>query len=504
MKSLTIGLRALSHPLTLLSISVLLLNDHLLKAASPNVLTGKLSDFAGLFFFPFLLIALLSLPLERFRLQPRHIAALAFGGTAIGFSLIKTTFWANILMVSGMEKLLGLPVQIIQDPTDLIALVVLWPAWLLWKRMEQLQSRQSAGKLAYFIMGLASIASVASAVCHYSYNIERLVSHGNDIYAASREIYAAPKEYVFVRSQDGGQSWDPLSSSEDLPPQVLKTFEQDLDLPKVLCAPENPQMCYRVAGKEMVEASNDGGESWQIVWEIPAGRRQYMQRVKNLPGPPNCGSVLNIGPHDIAILAYGNTHIAVVAMGTQGVVVRSPDGIWQRFSVINATPIPYQADNIIDAMSPFPFPLEFGLLFAGSILVLLGFNIWGLIRGFKIQRSWPTLALGGCILFATAYSIYLTMRYGELYYPLMHFAAAILLTIIWIVISLVRKPKEVRKIGGISFLIAAGAFMFGWLPFALWALGVIPHYWIALVISICLVILTIGLGRQRMIRILHS
>ncbi len=199
MKSLTIGLRALSHPLTLLSIGVLLLNDHLLKAASPNVLTGKLSDFAGLFFFPFLLIALLSLPLERFRLQPRHIAALAFGGTAIGFSLIKTTAGANTFAVSGMDRLLGLPVQIIQDPTDLIALVLLWPAWLLWKRMEQLQSRQSPGKMPYFVLGLALIASVASAACPPDFEVERLITHGGDIYAASQG-------YVFAKSEATWQS----------------------------------------------------------------------------------------------------------------------------------------------------------------------------------------------------------------------------------------------------------------------------------------------------------
>jgi hypothetical protein len=280
------------HPLTLLNIGVLLLNDHLLKVLSPSWLTGKLSDFAGLFFFPIVFIVLLSLLLERFRLQPDHIAALAFGITAIGFSLIKTTIGANTLLVSGMERLLGLPVQIIQDPTDLIALVALWLAWLLWRHVKQHQTYLSPGKMAYFVLGLASIASVASGVCHYDYNIERLASHGSDIYAASRQIGATRQAYVYVRSQDGGRSWDPLASEEppyaveDPPQEVLRAFEQDLELPKILCAPENPQTCYRVTGEEIIEASSDGGDSWHIVWEIPPGRREYMQRVKNIPGFP--------------------------------------------------------------------------------------------------------------------------------------------------------------------------------------------------------------------------
>jgi hypothetical protein len=92
MSTLSISLRALHHPITILSIGVLLLNDHILKTLSPNAVTGKLSDFAGLFFFPFLLTTFLSLPLERLRLSSRLIAAFAFSSTAIWFSLIKTTF----------------------------------------------------------------------------------------------------------------------------------------------------------------------------------------------------------------------------------------------------------------------------------------------------------------------------------------------------------------------------------------------------------------------------
>jgi len=56
-----IGLTALGHPITLASVALLILNDHVLKRSVPSALTGKLSDFAGLFFFPYLVIALASL-----------------------------------------------------------------------------------------------------------------------------------------------------------------------------------------------------------------------------------------------------------------------------------------------------------------------------------------------------------------------------------------------------------------------------------------------------------
>ncbi len=36
-----------------MAIVVTAINDHFLKAACPGALTGKISDFGGLFFFPF-------------------------------------------------------------------------------------------------------------------------------------------------------------------------------------------------------------------------------------------------------------------------------------------------------------------------------------------------------------------------------------------------------------------------------------------------------------------
>ena len=59
---LRVSMHALVQPLTLASVALLLLNDHILKWLIPSWLTGKLSDFAGLFFFPYLVLAFASLP----------------------------------------------------------------------------------------------------------------------------------------------------------------------------------------------------------------------------------------------------------------------------------------------------------------------------------------------------------------------------------------------------------------------------------------------------------
>ncbi|MBM4364401.1 MAG: hypothetical protein FJ104_17115 [Deltaproteobacteria bacterium] len=48
----------LLHPAMLLAVGVLVINDHLLKATFPGWTTGKLSDAAGMVFFPALLVSL--------------------------------------------------------------------------------------------------------------------------------------------------------------------------------------------------------------------------------------------------------------------------------------------------------------------------------------------------------------------------------------------------------------------------------------------------------------
>ncbi len=99
----------------LLAILVTALNDHVFKAAFPGFVTGKISDFSGLFFFPFLITALIGIR------RVAWAAAIA----ALGFAVVKLTGvrWG--------------PIRIVADPTDLAALVslpfaVLYARWR-WK-----------------------------------------------------------------------------------------------------------------------------------------------------------------------------------------------------------------------------------------------------------------------------------------------------------------------------------------------------------------------------------
>jgi hypothetical protein len=106
----------LLHPVALLAIAVLVVNDHVLKAAWPGVITGKLSDFAGLVFFPLLVAA----PWRR-----QRAVDLACALTGLGFALVKLWEPATSLCEHVLGIPYGEPVAIVRDATDLLALPML-------------------------------------------------------------------------------------------------------------------------------------------------------------------------------------------------------------------------------------------------------------------------------------------------------------------------------------------------------------------------------------------
>src|SRR5688500_10373892 len=119
----------LLHPIALAAIALLVINDHVLKDAYPSWLTGKLSDVAGMVFFPLLAAALLApiVRIDRDRLLTACVIA-----TGVGFAAIKLWEPATVVCehVLGFLQLSPGPVQIVRDPTDLLALVALaFPLW---------------------------------------------------------------------------------------------------------------------------------------------------------------------------------------------------------------------------------------------------------------------------------------------------------------------------------------------------------------------------------------
>ena len=94
------------------------LNDHLFKYQWPGAVTGKLSDFAGMIFFPLIV---------EYIVRSRRTAVALTGAV---FFLVKATPWGALAWNALFTWIyqLGMPgaqARLLQDPSDLIALSAL-------------------------------------------------------------------------------------------------------------------------------------------------------------------------------------------------------------------------------------------------------------------------------------------------------------------------------------------------------------------------------------------
>jgi len=138
----------LLHPVVVGAILVLLVNDQILKRAWPGVVTGKLSDVAGLVFAPLFVVAVaevIASALGRWRAPSRRWLTLAVAAVGLGFAAVKLVpaaegLWEASLgivqwPVSAIGDLLAgravppiRPVVATPDATDLVAIPAVWLA----------------------------------------------------------------------------------------------------------------------------------------------------------------------------------------------------------------------------------------------------------------------------------------------------------------------------------------------------------------------------------------
>ena len=144
----------LLNPVALAAVLLLVVNDHFLKAQWPGTVTGKLSDFAGLAFFPLVLLGFweVALALARRWSGPRlRTLVAATTLTAVAFIAVKTTAagasafglvlafgqWLPAALggvVTGRAAAMGAAAPVAQDPTDLVALPALLVALFIGRR----------------------------------------------------------------------------------------------------------------------------------------------------------------------------------------------------------------------------------------------------------------------------------------------------------------------------------------------------------------------------------
>jgi hypothetical protein len=184
--------RALLTPTWLGAVALLVANDHWLKGADliPGVLTGKISDFAGMLVAPVLLATLLRVRSRR-GLLACHVAVLAvFAGIQLstGFAAL----WSSAM------GLLGHPWAITCDPTDLIALPFLYLSWTL------LTPAMDAERPA--LIGLRRSAAAAASV----FGLWATVATSDDSSADDSCGDCGNDDWGTDDGTDGGGGWEEI------------------------------------------------------------------------------------------------------------------------------------------------------------------------------------------------------------------------------------------------------------------------------------------------------
>ncbi|MET8249970.1 hypothetical protein [Micromonospora sp. NPDC005197] len=458
----------LCHPATLLALVVLLVNDHVLKAAFPGLLTGKLSDVAGLVLAPPLVAVLLTLLMPR--LPARAAAWVGLVAVGAGFAMVKSSGYAAELASSAWTALAG-PSLVRADWTDLFALPALGLAWWTWTRARTRPVRYRTARLVRLLVVLppAMLAVAATSAVRYPYALGTTTLDGRpaiSIGAGFEDPYMPdePADGRWRVSEDGATTWREATDDE-----ASRLNSQDSPRQQA-CAPDDSRRCYRVvAGHLRVEQSDDAGVTWRVAWEVSDARRDELARRYESPGDPRrhfSARELVVYPH------AGGGHEVLVANGRDGFLRRLSDGGWRRegfLSVRYTDPTPelpavYDGGRVqrtIDVWLAIALALLLGCavtVVAGHLAIRRG----GGGRGWGIAGA-LTLLLTGLVLNASWSQVDGTGVVTVLVVvPLGALAVAVLLLVPWL------GPAPDRWVGWTvgSFLltvILAGLPMVGWL-----------------------------------------
>lgn len=513
--ALEISFRCLSHPLSICSIGLLVVNDHWLKLDYPSYVTGKLSDFAGLFFFPFLLVAFLALILSRTKTNSHAIGVISFLVTAIWFSLVKTTDAANAMTTDFVSALLGWRVQIALDPSDAIALISLLPAWRLWKHAAQ--DDVAPRRFAWLAVLIAGLATMATSSAPVPPGAVRVVAESDSLFICCPGGYTTGG-YAAAKSTDNGRTW--LEAVSSVPSQI-KTSPT---LPLTRCVPSNAQVCYRIGQGDYIEESHDGGNTWQVTWRIPEDRYEFMDRMSQGHGLFSSLKTLDRKPYDLIITEYEKQYVVVVAMGNEGIVVKTNGGVWERIAVLQTQPTPiakiellYTETNVL-----FLIALIFPCLLT-AFLSAIQTRMLAHSHQFRSSLRFERIFLSVGAIFLIFLALLFVTPFGETGFILSYlFIAPIIvglfinpiggvflagleiasiflmfrsLTRLWrAMLSNAENPGRVTQAINRTVLTALGIFFVGEIGLNFWTTGVIGAYRPALYLAAALTLVTIVLG----------
>lgn len=398
MNGMSVAVRWLTHPVTVVSTVVLLLNDHVLKGLWPGWFTGKLSDLSGLVMAPALLGFLLAVAVPR--LSPgvlRTVSVLAVGA---GFAWVKTVA-AGAAFASDVWSVVNGPSVILRDPTDLLALPGVMVAWFVWERARR---QQPIGGDAARRVRLAVVLPVAViAVAATSPPAPPHAVVGVDEVDGRIRVSG---DFGSAISDTGTGGWRTETEPASVEAQLDEPYDMDSELSwrrqATACVPDDPEHCYRVRGDggdkdpsgEVadsdvlgVDETFDGGRVWSTSWEVPPERWLFLKRAHG--HADSFGAQGLLSSIDVLVREVPGGHQVFVANGIEGLAVRDVDGSWSRVGVRLSA-----SDSFTGTIDMAPLPLTTAwvatdLELTGSALIAAFALCWLLLVAWLFRRPRP-------------------------------------------------------------------------------------------------------------------
>ena len=144
--------------------------------------------------------------------------------------------------------------------------------------------------------------------------------------------------------------------------------------PRVACAPQDPRLCLRIPEmcSPVVELSRDGGRTWQVGWQYPPRRMDFLRRVYfwNRYYRVQLGFPMVTTGLCALDVVWTPDGTAWVAMGHEGLLQFLPPDRWSRHSLWRAEPTPLYLDGVLALMMMAPEWVLFGLVAPLGVLAL--------------------------------------------------------------------------------------------------------------------------------------
>jgi hypothetical protein len=206
-----------------------------------------------------------------------------------------------------------------------------------------------------------------------------------------------------------------------------------------------------------------------------------------------CGKDLDLRATDVVVVGRGVDHLAIVALGNEGVLRGRLDADWSRHAVGSATPTS-ERGGIAMVLSPSIIFEEtaVAVLAAAAAMLALSYLAWRCYGSTdpndppRSDAPWKTGVILTLLVLILMFALDVEALIPYAVVPLVGFMAwVVVLWTGWL--RTFRADRDSKGTWTALVLCLLGSVLVGlalWIPFALWVLGTIPAYTVAVLLAV--------------------